>query len=511
MSYGDDVSRLARALAQLLTTDTRPPDPMTPRQMAAALTCRDTVVGAVRDLTGALLRTTPAPLAADPVQLEGSPAHAVFGALRGLPRVAPLDLPLIDALDVRTTPPLTEWQKAARTAVALERYSDEVAALPGPDAWSLARDLSALASVLPALDGDLAATLADTASTTGRCAAEPVGSAEGDVTAQAAAHLLDQSSHSLLQVTAAQLAAYTGDLPHAAASPRGSTRLLVPPVSRITDLPGAARRLAEIVSHRGSRLTAIETRAVLRTVVTGVDLAARVLAELDASAGEHRESGAGPDTAGLRGGAEAAAHLQSALPDLQQVLHAQLATLTPPSQGVLLLSQQIHSKLSTASGLHDTLTRNDSLGSGGDALGQTLARWSMTAGRVVDAVRGALQAAADSRALLAPRLDAAPGPHARLLWLPLPQPARSHPAMQAAERASASLHRSASALEGLLPPTAQHPSDGVRRAAADASAAFSQLNAALQSRRTNAFPDPSRAAHPALPGARSTATSRGTR
>jgi hypothetical protein len=505
VSYRDDVSRLARALAELLVMEHRPADPLTPSQTRAALTCRDTVVGTVRDLNGALLRPTPAPLAEDQVQLEGSPAHALLGALRGLPRVAPRDLPLIDALDVRATPPLTQWQEAARAAVALERYSDEVAALPGSDAWSVARDLSALAGVLPALDGDLAAALTGGESSTSPGAPPRVGSAEGDVTAQAVAHLLDESSHGLLQVTAAHLGACTGDVPHAAASPQGSTRLLVPPVTRITDLPGASRRLADVVSHRGPRLTAVEARAALRTVVTGVDVAARVLAELDGS--PHGANGvARQDTPGLRGAGEVAAQLRSALPDLQQVLHAQLATLTPPSRGVLLLSQQIHGQLSSASSLHETLCRNDSLRPGADGVGHVLARWSMTAGRLVEAVGGALHAAADDRALLAPRLDAAPGPHARLLWLPIPQPARSHPALEAAQRASASLHQTAGALDDVLTPAAEPPSHDVRRTAADASAAFSQLHAALQSRRTHALPHPSRAVHPALAWTRSPAT-----
>ena len=107
MSYRDDVSRLARALAELLVTDRRPTDQLTPSQAEGALTCRDTVICAVRDLTGALLRPTPAPLVADPVQLAGSPAHALHDALLDLRRVARQDLPLIDALDVRAIPPLT--------------------------------------------------------------------------------------------------------------------------------------------------------------------------------------------------------------------------------------------------------------------------------------------------------------------------------------------------------------------------------------------------------------------
>ncbi len=534
MSYRDDAWQLARALTDLLTADPTPaplsPQPLTSLQVQAALVCRDTVVGAVRDLTGALLGRTPSPAPADPDLKGRSPAHALHAALRDLPAATGTGLPLTAALAVQAGPPVTGWQRAGRAAALLETYRDEAAALPGPAAWSLARDLATLGSALPDLDLDLATTLT-------AAAADPTGPATTTLatTPPAAAAtldgpigaLLDGPSHGRLQLAAAALTAHTTDVPAAAAILHGRSRGPIGPVTRLADLPVAGRQLAELLHRRGSRLTVTEVRAAVRAVGYGLGLTARSLtasapptsppttspqttspptASPPTASPPTARAAASGTTAGARSDPdlhEAARLLRQAVPDLQQLLHSELATLTPPAPGVLLLSQQIQHRLTAAGGLHDTLTGGGPAGAR-EALSQALTRWAVTTGPVLEAIQAGLQAAAADRSLLAPRQDTAAGRDAHLLWLPLQHSTdQPHPALHTADRAGAALRQATTTLSGILEPAAASRPTGARRAAADAAGAFGELTAALQSRPTTAWPNPARTAHPALPGASS--------
>lgn len=487
MSYRDDATRLARALTDLLSTDPLPAEPLLAGQVQAALVCRDTVVGAVRDLTGALLGRTATRLPDAPDLLSRSPAHALHAALRDLPPATGRDLALTDALATGGGRPLPGWQHAARAATALEAYRDDAAALPGPAAWSLARDLATLSSALPALDLDLAATL--TATRTATRSATPA------VPAGPVAVLLDGPSHGLLQLSATELTAHTADVPPAAALP-GRTRQPVRPVNRLADLPVAGGQLADLLHRRGSRLTVTEVRAALRTVAFGLDLTARALA-----AEQHPGSsaaGGAPDPGDRSALDQAVGQVRQALPDLRIVMQSQLATLTPPAPSVLLLNQQIQTRLAATGRLHDALPADAGAATAHRDLNRALTRWAVTAGPVIEAVRRGLRAATDQQALLAARRDHAPSRYEPLLYLPLPAGA-AHPALEAADRAAAAVRGATGSLTALLDPaTAGRPS-GTRRAAADAAAVFGELTAALQTRPATAWPNPIRTAHPALP------------
>ena len=513
MSYRDDAARLARALADLLTTDQTAPAPPPPEQvptqqvpaaqvpaeqLPAALVCRDTVVGAVRDLTGALLRATPPPVRAAPDLLMRSPTHALHAALQDLRPVTQGELTLTDALAAAGSAPVALWQQAARAAVALERHHDDAAALPGPAAWSVARDLAALGSALTVLDADLAATV-DTAA-----GAAGTAGAATDTFPHVVAALLDEPAHALLQLAAAEVAAHTADVPFAATALPGRPQRHVQPVRRLADLPAAGQQLAELLRSRGSQLTVVEVRAALRAVTYGVDLTARALTAWPAAPtvldeGDAQFRGAPPSQPGDAN--RAVEQLQQALPDLQHLLHSPLATLTPPAPGVLLLSQQLQTRLTAAGRLHDQLQSHAAPAAPRAALNQALARWAVTAAPVVDAAAEGLRAAAASRALLVPRQDPTPARYGPLLWLP-PTAGDTHgrQALQAADRAGAALRGAAQPLTTLLGPAADGPSRATRRAAADASAAFAELTAALQTRPAPRHPNPARTPHPSLPG-----------
>jgi len=509
VSYQDDVARLARALADLLTADRTAPVPLPADQVHAALVCRDTVVGAVRELTGALLRPTSPPVRAAPDLLIRSPAHALHAALQDLPALAGGDLSLSQALADAGTGPVARWQRAARAAVALERHHDSAAALPGPDAWSLARDLAALSSAVTVLDADLASTVDTAASNTAAGATASSNTAAGPPAAAAspdvAAALVDKPAHALLQLAAAELAAHTADVPFAAANlPDRPPRPVQPvqPVRRLADLPAANRQLAELLRSRGSSVTVVDVRAALRAVTYGVDLTAQALTA------EHTPAvpagTGGPGQAQQRQPADrgrAVEQLQQALPDLQLVLHSPLATLTPPAPSVRALGQQIRTRLSAAGRLHEELHARSATGAPREALSQALAAWAVTAAPVVEAACDGLRAAAASQALLAPRQDPTPERYAGLLWLPLTAAdPNGQQTLEAAGRAAAALHAAAAPLAALLGSAAEVPSSGTRRAAADASAAFSELTAALQSRPALRNPNPARTAHPSQPG-----------
>lgn len=501
MSYRDDAGQLARALTELLTTHPVPPAPLTPPQVQAALVCRDTLVGAVRDLTGALLRRTPLPLRTDRDLLTRSPVHALHAALTGLPPASDRQLALTEALAVQAGPPVDGWQRAARAAALLEAYRDDAAALPGPAAWSLARDLAAVSSALPPLDLDLAATL------TATVAATPATTSEASALVGTIGSLLDGPSHGLLQLSASELAAHTADVPLAAAALPGRSRQPIRPVAHLADLPVASAQLADLLHRRGGRLTVTEARAALRTVAYGLHLTASTL-----TAGTR---GTRPDPNTRSGLEEAAGQLRAALPDLQVVMQSQLATLTSPAPALLLLSQQIHTQLSAAGRLHDALQPGPDTGpaeagpagagAARDTLHQALTRWAVTAAPVVEAVRGGLRAASDSGALLAPRRDDAPSRYGSWLYLPL-RDTVTDPALQAADQAARTVRRATTSLTALLGPPAASGTGGTRRAASDAAAAFSELTVALQSRPPRAWLNPTRSAHPALPRATSRKT-----
>jgi len=470
MRYSDDIAELAGAAVLLVASGPPPPGALPDNEQQAALVCRDTVAGELRDLTRAVLQAGPDGTGADPQLLATSPPHALHAALIDLPRAADIGLPLSEALAVAGGPLTRTWQDAARAAAALERYHDFAAELTGPNAWSLARDVAELAAALPSLDADLATAL-------------PPDS-------PARATLLQPGPHGLLHLAAQEMRAQTAALPPGGAELQLPPRRPLPPVGTLADLPDATAHLGALLTQRGAALTATETCAVTRSLLDGVQLTAQVLTAT-ASGGIPTQAPA----------AVAARHLQAALPHLQHLAHGQVATLSPPAPGVLVLARQIRERLATLSALVDRLERDnrpDDLA----RVAQPLSRWALEIVPVASAVRDDLHAAATTNQLLAPRQDIPRGRGSSLLWLPVTAPADGpHPVLDAAARSAAALAAATGPLSTLTgtPTVADRVGAATRQAASHANAAFSELREALHNRPPQPLPNPARAAHPALP------------
>jgi len=478
--YSDDIAELARAAALLVVSGPPAAGALPDQEQQAALVCRDTVAGELRDLTRAVLQAGPDGTGADPQLLATSPPHALHAALIDLPRAADIGLPLSQALAVAGGPLTRTWQDAARAAAALERYHDFAAELTGPNAWSLARDVAELAAALPSLDADLATAL-------------PPDS-------PARATLLQPGPHALLHLAAQEMRAQTAALPPGGADTHLPPRRPLPPAGTLADLPDATAHLGALLSQRGAALTATETRAVTRALLDGVQLTTQVL-----TATHH-----GSETDPQGPAAVAAQHLQAAVPHLQHLAYSQVATLTPPAPSVLLLARQIRERLTTLTALVDRLER-DHRPADLARVAQPLSRWALETVPVASAVRDGLHAAATTNRLLAPRQNTPRGRGSALLWMPITAPANGpHPVLDAAARSTTALSAATGPLSAITgtPTAADRVRAVTRQAASHASAAFSELREALHNRPQHQLPNPARSAHPALlptPGTRRSA------
>ncbi len=471
MRYSDDIAELARAAALLVASGPPPPGALPGDEQLAALVCRDTVAGELRDLTRAVLQAGPDGAGADPQLLATSPPHAMHAALVDLPPAADAGRPLTGALAVAGGPLTQAWQDAARAAAALERYHDVAVELTGPNAWSLARDVAELAAALPTLDADLATAL-------------PPGHPAGGV-------LLQPEPHGLLRLAAQEMRAHTAGLRPGGADTQLTPRRPLPPVRTLADLPGATAHLGALLSRRGAALTATETRAVTRALLDGVQLTTQVLTATHHSSETDTQAPA----------AVAAQHLQAALPHLQHLAHGQVATLTPPAPSVLVLARQIRERLTTLTALVDRLERDNRPADLARAA-QPLSRWALETVPVATAIRDGLHTAATTNQLLAPRQDIPRGRGSTLLWLPLTAPANGpHPVLDAAARSTTALTAATGPLSTITgTPTATDRARGAtHQAASHAYAAFSELRQALHNRPPQPLPNPTRPAHPALP------------
>lgn len=482
MRYSEDIAELARAAALLVASGPPAAGALPDSEQLAALVCRDTVAGELRDLTRAVLQAGPDGTGADPQLLAASPPHALHAALVDLPPAADAGRPLTEALAVAGGPLTQAWQDAARAAGALERYHDVAAELTGPNAWSLARDVADLAAALPTLDADLASAL-------------PAGH-------PAAAVLLQPEPHALLHLATQEMRTQTAGLAPGGADTQLPPRRPLPPARTLAELPEATAHLGALLSQRGAALTVTEARAVTRTLLDGVQLTAQVLTAT-ASSG----------TAAQEPAALAARHLQAALPHLQHLAYGQVATLTPAAPSVLLLARQIRERLATLTALVDRLERDRRPGDLA-RVAQPLSRWALETVPVAAAVRDGLHAAATTSQLLAPRQDIPRGRGSTLLWLPLTAPADGpHPVLDAAARSTTALAAAAGPLSTITgtPSPADRVRAATRQAASHANAAFSELRQALHDRPPQPLPNPTRPAHPALPptpGTRRSVTTR---
>jgi len=258
-------------------------------------------------------------------------------------------------------------------------------------------------------------------------------------------------------------------------------------VRSVAELPAATRHLTALLTARGPALTAVEARAVARTLATGADLTARIL--------DHTHPQR-PDISA------AAAHLHAAAKNLQTVANAKVATLRPPAPAVLFLTQQISLRLTATRDLTDQLPRTPGSPAVLDRTAPPLLAWAGEAAATTASLADCLQAAADTGQLLAPRQDTARGRTQHYLWLPTsrhtaaPDSVVSH-ARAAADATAAAEQRIATTTGE--PTAADRRRAATRNAAAAAGTAFTELRTALAARTPITAP---RLRHPALPPTR---------
>jgi hypothetical protein len=369
----------------------------------------------------------------------------------------------------RTGPLTRGWQDAARAAVTLEAYHHALTEkLTATDAWIAVRDVAEVAAALPYLDADLVAAL-------------PVGDA-------ARAVLLEPAAHGLVRLAAEQLRGQTADLPSWIVNVVRPEQPRVRPVRTVGELPNATRHLAALVAGRGADLTALEARAVARALTEGVDLTTRVL-----TAAPNGEPAAALAATG---------QLSGALSGLQQIVHGQLATLTPPEPAVLFLAHQIRERLRVVTRLVDQLQHETSPRSATDGLRRvaaTMSQWADEAIIAATDLRDSLHAAATGGRLLMPREDLPRGANGRYLWVSVPpKTAGTHPVVAAATHAAAALSAGREQLAPVVGafPRGDRAATAPRRGALT-SAARDQLRVAVRRRIPGELPPPPRPRHPA--------------
>ncbi len=472
LTYAQDMARLTYAAATLTTNSPPPAWSLPAEQVQPVLVARDTVTSAVRDLAAAVLRAEP-PTARAAADAVTEPAAAGDGALLGLQHALATLEPAAGADRPSLTQALTAggggftqaWLGAARAAATLEGQHT-AAALAGPaDAWAVTRDLAELSAAVTYLDADLAGAL-------------PPGH-------PARAALLEADGHGQLRLAAEHLRAQTTELTEPAALP--TTGPLQPrPLTRVTDLPAATAHLSALVHARGPELTAGEARVVARALSDGVQVTARVLAQLPGPAAT-----------------DAAGQLGDAAPHLPQLLQVQLATLTPPVPGVRFLAEQVRDRLGGLAKLADRL--DDAAADSTDLhrrlqpLADLLTRWAVPAAGLAENLHSSLQQAGAAGHLLAPPQALRRGAAARLLWLPLP-PAQTGTdlTIAAAAGTATALAQASPALRALTQqPSSPTATNTASAADGNGATALAQLRTALQTRSASQLPPLPRPAHPA--------------
>lgn len=449
MTYDADLARLANAVGRLLASGSTPAAALRGAEPPAATACRDAVVVAMRGLAASV---SSAGLSRGIQDREFARAIAgLHDALLQLPRAAPDPMPFSRALDVAGGAVLTQWQQAARAAVALEPYQDLLRAKHAPAA---SRDLAALVTALPTLDADLAGLLP------GRSGMN-VGA------------LLDMAAHERLVAAAARVPGVT-----TASGPVDVERPLIPRVAHVrnlSDTPAATLHLAALIERRGIELTVLEVRAGARVLADGVELAAALLPE---------------DVAELR----------SALaPALTELMHGQVATLTKPAHDVLWLAAQIRQRLVTGLGTHNksTLFVAETQHSGTS----DMTRWLSSASHLAQRLHAGLTSLAADGKLLVPRQNRGRSQHEPHLWMPEPPAAAAHlPAIAAAQR-MADIVAASDFVSSAYPAP---PTGGRASTTADARAAIGRVQLALVRRSHTGVPSPAglKAGGPAWPSRR---------
>lgn len=460
------MAQLVGSVAALTAAGPAPTPTLSATERSAVLTARDVVVAELRGLSAALLRLGPRGVRGELRLIAARPAHALYLALADLPPAAGADrMSLLDAVAADGGPLTRGWQDAARAAVTLEAYHNALTEKPSAaDAWVAVRDLAEVAAALPYLDADLAAAL-------------PAS------TDPARAGLLEPVTHGLVSLAAEQLRGQTADLPSRVVNIVRHEPPRVRPVRTVGELPNATRNLAALVAGRGAKLTALEARAVARALTEGVDLTARVLTA--APSGE---------PAALA----AAGQLSGALSGLQQIVHGQLATLTPPEPAVLFLAQQIRERLTVVTRLVDQLQHEISPRSAAEGLlrvAATMSQWSIEAIGAASDLRDGLHAAATGGKLLMPREDLPRGASGRYLWVSVsPKTAGTQPVVAAATHAAAVLSAGREQLAQVAGtfPRSDRTATAPHRAALTSAAARDQLRVAVRRRTPGELPPPSR-------------------
>jgi hypothetical protein len=254
--WGKDIDDLARAVAQLLVVAPAQPTPLADPDTAAA--ARNAVLAEVRTLIGAVTHSRHRPSAVITAgELATQPVAALVAALHQLqPAPGASDSAGVVVPASSATPVERLWHDAARSCICLQSYTDALDRLPEDTGWAVLRDLVDLASAIPDLDADLAASLP-----TNHPALPALG--EG-------------RSHQVGRLAAREATAHVGTRvedgkPQTVALVAFRQRPALRPPRDVHDLPAATRLLATVINHRGENITVDEVRRVVRLLHGGLD------------------------------------------------------------------------------------------------------------------------------------------------------------------------------------------------------------------------------------------------
>jgi hypothetical protein len=359
--WGRNIDDLAAAAAELLTSGSPRTQPLVDPH--AALAARDAVLVELRGLVGAV---ADAPRFSPVRELTvydvvHRPAQALHQTLSELPRALPFGAVELGSVKDKTLPDYERaWQRAARSATALEGYVDGVGRLPDQHAWDVLRDLTDIAAALRWLDHDLSEALLP-----GLKSGEDLG---------VAYRMLTHAGHEALRVVAVEVrarvpaaepvaraarapddppdltrpAAGTGPLaqvaprpPRTSAAgpgnpPAGQDRpLLARGPAAPQELSEAMVRFAHAVSARGATLSVPDLRAASRVLEFGCAYAASVLDR------------AAP---ALSGAGEVALGLQAVTPLARQLREEPVKSMTLEHLDLMQAGTQLQARMKALAG-----------------------------------------------------------------------------------------------------------------------------------------------------------------
>lgn len=382
--WGSDLDDLARAVAQLLVDG--PAQRTALAEPGLVMAARNAVVSQTRVLIAAANQTRHprlTPITARDLAVQ--PVTALVGALAQLPPAegAAASAGVVSPLRA-ATPVDCGWYDAVRACICLESYVDALGRLPEECRWAVLRDLTDIAAALPELDADLAASLPPDHPALRQLSRGP--------------------QHDVLRL-AARVASAHLDSRHAEVLPRSpvSVGLRHAPELRcptgVRDLPAATQGLAAAVRQRGPSIAIDEIRSVVRMLRGGLEDVAAVL-----------ERPASPAMPWL----ETARAIRAALPFLEHLRRAPVATFTPVTMAFAAAARDITHTIDALAGVAHRIPP-DAPRQQWERLIDPAIAWLQVTPDVISSTKAALDAGLAHRNLLVPANDYAFETH-RLRW-----------------------------------------------------------------------------------------------